>query len=133
MRVHGMSMVKEHFWNIRYNDKHNNFLLMLLFIGRTPSIWDTYCRTPGMISDGTNGDDACKSYEYYERDVELLKNIGVHKSFNFSSVPYSLSAVLKGVFKRVRQTRSWYRSWFNKLLAAQCWESTILKLVYYLD
>jgi hypothetical protein len=40
---------------------------------------------------------------------------------------------LKGVFKRVRQTRSWYRSWFNKLLAAQCWESTILKLVYYLD
>jgi len=30
-----------------------------------------------MISDGTNGDDACKSYEYYERDVELLKNIGV--------------------------------------------------------
>jgi hypothetical protein len=39
----------------------------------------------------------------------------VHKSFNFSSVPYSLSAVLKGVFKRVRQTWSWYRSWFNKL------------------
>ena len=30
-----------------------------------------------MISDGTNGDDACKSYEYYERDVQLLKNIGV--------------------------------------------------------
>ena len=28
--------------------------------------------------------------------------------------PYSLSAVLKGVFKRVRQTRFWNRSWFNK-------------------
>ena len=28
--------------------------------------------------------------------------------------PYSVSAALKGVLKRVRQTRSWYRSWFSK-------------------
>ena len=35
-------------------------------------------------------------------------------NYNIYSQPYSLSALLKGVFKRVRQTRSWYRSWFNK-------------------
>ena len=35
-----------------------------------------------------------------------------HKKMFF--IPYSVSAALKGVLKRVRQTRSWYRSWFSK-------------------
>ena len=46
-------------------------------IGRSPSIWETYCRVPGNIADGSSGDDACKSYYFYEQDVDLLKNMGV--------------------------------------------------------
>ena len=42
----------------------------------------------------------------------------VFKTWNFvyfiEGIPYSVSAALKGVLKRVRQTRSWYWSWFSK-------------------
>jgi len=44
--------------------------------GRRPSIWDTRahnCQTAGC----NNGDDACKSYEFYLKDVQALKDMGV--------------------------------------------------------
>jgi len=41
------------------------------------SIWDTYVRRNGTIDDGSTGDDACKSYEFYQKDVDALKNMGV--------------------------------------------------------
>ncbi|KAM3960624.1 myrosinase 1-like [Aphomia sociella] len=41
------------------------------------SIWDTFCQKPGAISDGTNGEDTCKSYDYYKRDVKMIKFLGV--------------------------------------------------------
>ncbi len=47
------------------------------YVGRTPSIWDTFVRTPGTIADGSSGDDACNSYYFYDQDVELLKSLGV--------------------------------------------------------
>ena len=47
------------------------------YVGRTPSIWDTYVRTPGMIADGSTGDEACNSYYLYNQDVALLKSLGV--------------------------------------------------------
>ena len=46
-------------------------------LGRTPSIWDTYSRVAGNIADGSSGDDACKSYQYYQQDVNLLKSMSV--------------------------------------------------------
>ncbi|KAJ8709654.1 hypothetical protein PYW08_009658 [Mythimna loreyi] len=44
---------------------------------KSPSIWDTFCEIPGKIKDGTDGRDTCKSYEYYQRDIEMLKFLGV--------------------------------------------------------
>uniref|UniRef100_A0A2A4JEY2 Beta-glucosidase n=1 Tax=Heliothis virescens TaxID=7102 RepID=A0A2A4JEY2_HELVI len=44
---------------------------------KSPSIWDTYSRIPGNIADGADGNDTCKSYEYYQRDIEMLKFLGV--------------------------------------------------------
>lgn len=53
--------------------------------GRSPSIWDTFSRVPGNIADGSSGDDACKSYQYYQQDVNLLKAMGVtHYRFSIS-------------------------------------------------
>jgi beta-glucosidase len=30
--------------------------------GRRPSIWDTFCRVPGAVSNGDTGDIACDHY-----------------------------------------------------------------------
>ena len=37
--------------------------------GRGPSIWDTFCHTPGAIDDGETGDVACDHYHRYRDDV----------------------------------------------------------------
>ncbi|XP_045533104.1 myrosinase 1-like isoform X2 [Pieris brassicae] len=44
---------------------------------KTKSIWDVTSHQPGAIEDGTTGDDACKSYDYYKRDIQMLKFLGV--------------------------------------------------------
>ncbi|EMC98800.1 glycoside hydrolase family 1 protein [Baudoinia panamericana UAMH 10762] len=51
--------------------------------GRGDSIWDTFCRIPGKIADGSNGEVACDSYHQYKQDVALLKQIGA-KAYRFS-------------------------------------------------
>lgn len=51
--------------------------------GRSDSIWDTFCRRPGSISDGSNADRACDSFARWQDDVELLRAIGVN-SYRFS-------------------------------------------------
>jgi len=45
--------------------------------GRGTSIWDTYCRTPGMVDGGDNGDVACDHYHRMPQDVALIKSLGV--------------------------------------------------------
>jgi beta-glucosidase len=45
--------------------------------GRGQSIWDTFCREPGTIRRGANGDVACDSYHRYREDVALLAGLGV--------------------------------------------------------
>jgi beta-glucosidase len=45
--------------------------------GRGPSIWDTYCRTPGRVARGESGDVACDHYHRYGEDVALLADLGV--------------------------------------------------------
>ncbi|KIX01985.1 uncharacterized protein Z518_07924 [Rhinocladiella mackenziei CBS 650.93] len=51
--------------------------------GRGPSIWDTFCKIPGKIADGSSGDVACDSYHRTAQDIELLKKIGA-KAYRFS-------------------------------------------------
>lgn len=51
--------------------------------GRADSIWDTFCRLPGKIADGSSGDVACDSFHRYKEDVALLKSLGA-KAYRFS-------------------------------------------------
>ena len=51
--------------------------------GKTPSIWDTFCRTPGKVYEGQTGDIACDHYHRYKEDVRLMKEMGVN-SYRFS-------------------------------------------------
>jgi beta-glucosidase len=45
--------------------------------GRGPSIWDTFCHTPGLTRDGDTGDVACDHYHRWESDLDLLAELGV--------------------------------------------------------
>jgi len=51
--------------------------------GRGPSIWDTFCREPGRISDGSSGDVACDHYHRWEHDLDLIRDLGVD-AYRFS-------------------------------------------------
>jgi beta-glucosidase len=51
--------------------------------GRTPSIWDTYCRVPGAVHLGENGDVACDHYHRMPADVALIHSLGVD-TYRFS-------------------------------------------------
>ena len=51
--------------------------------GRTPSIWDTFCRVPGAVHDGDTGDVACDHYHRMPQDVALIKSLGVD-AYRFS-------------------------------------------------
>ncbi|MCF2860816.1 GH1 family beta-glucosidase [Pseudoalteromonas sp. Cnat2-41] len=44
---------------------------------RLPCIWDTFCRQPGAIVDGSHGDVACEHIARWQQDVELITNLGV--------------------------------------------------------
>ncbi|MCZ8077465.1 MAG: family 1 glycosylhydrolase, partial [Paucibacter sp.] len=45
--------------------------------GRGESIWDRFCRQPGAISDGSNGDIACEHFDRLEQDLDLIASLGV--------------------------------------------------------
>src|SRR5579871_1515817 len=45
--------------------------------GRRPSIWDTFCKTPGKVRHGDTGDIACDHYHRVEEDLDLLASLGV--------------------------------------------------------
>jgi beta-glucosidase len=51
--------------------------------GREPSIWDTFCRTPGKVHHGDTGDIACDHYHRVESDLDLLSELGVD-AYRFS-------------------------------------------------
>jgi beta-glucosidase len=51
--------------------------------GKGPSIWDTFCRNPAHIKDGSNGDVACDHYHRYRDDVALMASLGVD-AYRFS-------------------------------------------------
>lgn len=51
--------------------------------GRTPSIWDTFTRTPGAIADGTTGDITDDSYHLWSDDIAVMEELGVD-AYRFS-------------------------------------------------
>lgn len=51
--------------------------------GRTPSTWDVFCKTPGKIFEGQNGDVAVDQYHRYKEDVALMKRLGM-QAYRFS-------------------------------------------------
>jgi beta-glucosidase len=51
--------------------------------GRTPSVWDTFCATPGTIRAGETGEQACDFFHRYPDDIELMRELGLD-AFRFS-------------------------------------------------
>lgn len=51
--------------------------------GRGPSIWDTFCRTPGKVYGGHSGEVACDHYHRWQADLELIAELGV-SAYRFS-------------------------------------------------
>ncbi|MGH7442641.1 MAG: glycoside hydrolase family 1 protein, partial [bacterium] len=51
--------------------------------GRGDSIWDAYCRLPGKIHDGSDGAEACRHYEHWRNDLDLIRDLG-HQAYRFS-------------------------------------------------
>ena len=51
--------------------------------GRGLSIWDTFCKVPGKVANGDNGDVACDHYHRFEEDLDLMKWMGVD-AYRFS-------------------------------------------------
>jgi beta-glucosidase len=51
--------------------------------GRGESIWDTFCRRPDVINDGSSGEIATDSYHRWQEDVALLADLGV-TAYRFS-------------------------------------------------
>ncbi|MGH7094110.1 MAG: GH1 family beta-glucosidase, partial [Stellaceae bacterium] len=50
---------------------------------KADSIWDTFCRLPDTIHDGSNGDIACDHYHRYPEDIALMQRAGL-KAYRFS-------------------------------------------------
>lgn len=51
--------------------------------GRGPSIWDTFSHTPGAITGGDTGDVACDHYHRWERDIDMMVDLGL-QAYRFS-------------------------------------------------
>ena len=51
--------------------------------GRSPSVWDVFCKTPGKVYGSHNGDITCDHYHRYKEDVELMADIGIN-AYRFS-------------------------------------------------
>lgn len=51
--------------------------------GRTPSVWDTFCHTPGKVKDGETGDIASDHYHHWKEDIDYVEWLGA-KAYRFS-------------------------------------------------
>jgi beta-glucosidase len=51
--------------------------------GKGPSVWEEFCRQPGMVLDGHTGDVACDHYHRFREDVAMMKALGV-RNYRFS-------------------------------------------------
>jgi beta-glucosidase len=51
--------------------------------GKGESIWDRFCRIPGAIADGSDGQVACDHYHRWREDLDLIASLGVD-AYRFS-------------------------------------------------
>ena len=51
--------------------------------GRSDSIWDRFCATPGKVRNGDSGAVACDFYRRFPEDIALMRELGLD-SFRFS-------------------------------------------------
>jgi beta-glucosidase len=51
--------------------------------GRGESIWDRYCRIPGLVANGDTGDAACDQYHRYKEDIALMQKLNL-RAYRFS-------------------------------------------------
>ena len=51
--------------------------------GKGPSIWDQFCRVPGVIADASHGEVACDHYHRWSEDLDLVAKLGVD-AYRFS-------------------------------------------------
>jgi beta-glucosidase len=51
--------------------------------GKGESNWDRFCRQPGVIADGSNGDIACDHVHRLDADLDLIASLGVD-AYRFS-------------------------------------------------
>jgi beta-glucosidase len=45
--------------------------------GKGASVWDVFCKEPGTIWKGQNGNIACDHYNRYKTDVDLMRQLGL--------------------------------------------------------
>jgi beta-glucosidase len=51
--------------------------------GKADSIWDAFCRRPGVIRDGSSPAVACDHYHHLEQDLDLMASLGL-TAYRFS-------------------------------------------------
>ncbi|MCX5771618.1 MAG: GH1 family beta-glucosidase [Candidatus Hydrogenedentes bacterium] len=51
--------------------------------GKGPSIWDTFSRLPGKVSDGSNADVACDHYHRWQEDIRIMAELNMN-AYRFS-------------------------------------------------
>ncbi len=51
--------------------------------GRSDSVWDSFCRTPGRVVNGDTGDVACDHYHRWREDIRLMAWLGL-TAYRFS-------------------------------------------------
>lgn len=51
--------------------------------GKTPSVWDEFCKQPGKVYGGHDGLVACDHYHRYKEDVAIMKEMGID-AYRFS-------------------------------------------------
>lgn len=56
--------------------------LSLTFLGKGPSIWDTFAHEGGHIYHNDSGDVAADGYHHYLEDIRLIKSMNVRTLFN---------------------------------------------------
>ena len=83
--------------------------------GKGPSVWDMFCKKPGVVFQGHTGDIACDHYHRYQEDVGLMKQIGLHAYRLSISWPRVLPA---GVGAKNEAGLAFYDRLIDALLAA---------------
>ncbi|MBH5338082.1 beta-glucosidase [Streptomyces pactum] len=82
--------------------------------GRTPSIWDTFCRTPGKVLAGDTGDTAIDHYHRFRDDIRLMAGLGLN-AYRFSVSWPRVQPTGRG--PAVQRGLDFYRALVDELLA----------------